>query len=117
MCNSLHKDFEPIRPSGIGWKVLSPGGRSWALEQEYDKDSEGWIEWEKRFDNMGDGFCFFLDKEEARKMMLEMECEEVLEQIEYEGGLGTFPEYGIFGEDNPPLQITLCKRFRIIEEM
>ena len=116
MCNRLHEDSEPIPEKGTGWKLFGPDRLSWCLARKYlGRDKKGWVTWSKsRFDE--GGFCFFLDKVEAVRVLCACRTDDNnLFPIEYEGGLGTHEEPSMLGTKHRPPKVALCKRFRIKE--
>lgn len=124
MCNRLHYGHAKIPKVGKGWKIFQKGINKknvlfpMSKPGDYTKDPKGWTTWNSRFD--GDGFCFFLTREAARKVLSQWkgyfhgssnQC--VVRRIEYEGGLGKFLEDQIIGPK--PHLIALCKKFRVVE--
>lgn len=125
MCNYLHLDSQPIPKSGKGWKIFERQKKRLLglLGVEYVLTND-WVKWDKEDEigglfPSGDGFCFFLTKEEADRVngLWNRICtrQTIVVEIEYDEGLGTHTDKGMMGEDCP-VEIALCKAFRVIGE-
>ena len=106
MCNSLHKDSQPIPKSGLAWKVFSKiNGKlyPWSISNKPYIPGK-WYQWSRPEE--GDGFCFIITRSKAR----EFKCDgDVIRRIEYRGGLGCHFDEWLGSE------VAICKQFRIIE--
>jgi hypothetical protein len=135
MCNELHEESRPIPASGAGLKMFSVDPASPDLflpwlgpGRLYEADADGWITWQEG--RRGDGFAFFRGPGEAN-VYYDYLCHRyetiwvggkyrrhvptwrsgiliVLQEIEYDSGLGEHREAGMQN-----CTIALCKRFRI----
>ena len=125
MCNYLHDNYKPIPKKGFGWKIfqVKNGELCSLLAGDFYKKNEGeWVEWDWRY---GDGFCFYLSRDEARRALREwVKRDPLLSEmykikykvafIEYEKGLGSFVEKNMIkGCD---FEIALCQKFRVINK-
>ena len=121
MCNKLHWNHEDISTEGHGWKLFGkgPGGRRQTLvfNEDYLSPVDGIVAYCEAIGD-GDGFCFFLSKQEAERAKRawndygHMDC--YLEEIEYWGGKGQQTEEEFVKAWS--FRIALCKKFRIVEE-
>jgi hypothetical protein len=140
MCNCLHEDSKPIEEEGEGWKMFTRNYEEgygklaiWVENGEFDyrnKNADGWIMWDcndieakyKASNRMG--FCFFKSPaslEQAKKVArnyntINPDFQDIICKIKYRGGLGHHMDRGTFGPDYP-VDICLCKEFKIIEEI
>ena len=131
MCNRLHEDSQPIPEEGTGWKVFTktrnlsnPELGIWIENGllTHDYDSDGWCRWdpERFFDSEDCGFCFMVDEESvdtfkyyAKPDDVRYFYEDVVKKIKYRKGLGHHVDHGFM---DPPVDIALCREFKIIEE-
>lgn len=127
MCNFIHDAHQPIAKKGFGWKLFSPGGTSCFAGLSYQYDDEwkcnerNWFRWDKSI--KGDGFCFFLYKKEALRVLkawqksFDHDCLVVsdpndveLRRIEYRDGLCQQQEFGMI--DGITVAMALCEAWR-----
>jgi hypothetical protein len=117
----LHGDSKLIPKTGFGYKIFER--RESKLTPMCDSFSFGklgkWVKWDSdRFGGKGIGFCFFLTKEEADRLLLAWNKDTgirkcIIMQIEYNNGLGTHSEHNIMCGRS--FQIALCREFRIVK--
>jgi hypothetical protein len=123
MCNKLHDDSQPIPEKGIGYKLMLGEGRLPLVNfNEYEVGHDKWIKikWKYKWDQF-EGFCFFLNLQEAEKAgkawadddRVERAGRTELWKIEYDGGLGAHKEHGFIGDKG--WNIALCAAFRLVE--
>lgn len=123
MCNRLHEDSTPIAETGTGYKLFRQSDEMvFPLISDtinYKVDEDGWVRWNNKFEEEGDGFCFFLTREEAKRalalwsLVSRRTCE-VVRQIRYGGGLGKHAETGFI--TNCLFVVGLCKEFTVLED-
>lgn len=122
MCNLLHYDSKPIPAEGIGYKVFYDFYRQCFSREDYSIDKDDWI----RYCGGQDGFCFFLTKKEAMRMLSSWRRNyrnghhgilnsnnRSIRKIAYRGGLGKAIENNLI--TNRYFTIALCKEFKILE--
>lgn len=123
MCNWIIRHWDgsvnPIPQTGTGWKFRAKVSYDKApiTKDRYQYDPDGWCRWTGVY--LGDGFCFFLTKEEAR-LALEMWTEATshqrgrlkltISEIEYEGGLGSKLEHSFVGDRG--FTVGICTGFK-----
>jgi hypothetical protein len=121
MCNSLHSDSKPIKENGYGYKVFTVKDNKFyqmrSNSQLYFPALDGWIKWEKD-DFSGDGFCFFLQKREAGRLLKRWSSafyddSFVVKRIQYRKGMGIHIEDNIVKKFK--FKTALCREFRILE--
>ena len=129
MCNYLNEDATPIPAKGFGWKMfeIHDGEGNDALflggivqpYKHYRKgglNSEGWVNWID-FNVGEEGFCFFLDKQDALTALKRWKARSkgriILRKIEYRHGLGLNKEWGMFEIQSEPINVALAKSFRL----
>jgi hypothetical protein len=124
MCNQLHPDSTPIKETGRGYKVFTslevgewraghrPGLSSMCIAGNRTYPVRKRIVWAQAPDNPFQGFCFFLDLEEARKLLRSWNNHFVILPIKYRKGLGAHVEDKI--TEKIPFKIALCKGFTIL---
>lgn len=107
MCNWIMRNWEGdihrIPQTGTGWKFRAKISydKSPITKDRYQYDPDGWCRWAGLY--LGDGFCFFLTKEEAELALVmwtgatayqKDRLQLTVSEIEYEGGLGSKLEPG-----------------------
>jgi hypothetical protein len=126
MCNSVHLDTKPIKKTGVGYKLFAtklvgqryrPIFTDRLYKKKYYKGKK-WVIWNEASE---EGFCFFLTKKEAQKLLNNLRKDEdgsyeniKIKKIQYEGGLGKHWEDGI---TEKVFLIGLCTHFRIINSL
>ena len=125
MCNRIlrldteGRKVQPIPEKGVGWKIFSiwksPSDLSSLVKRDdYEMISDGWINWDG---SSSEGFCFFLNKEEAercRKLWCSRMWNCVVRKIEYEKGIQERDEDKFISGETT--RVALCHKFRIVEE-
>ena len=119
MCNFLHDKYSKIKPAGIGYKIFGPNQSPCFIDDSYQfEDKSGnnrWISWKK--DYIGDGFCFFVSKREAFRLLKELSyygfSDHYVYTIEYSQGLGKHIENNITVKK--VYTTAICKRFQILD--
>lgn len=125
MCNRIlrldteGRKVQPIPEKGVGWKIFgigesSIGPRSLMYRDYYEISPDGWINWDE---SSSEGFCFFLNKEEAErcgKLWCSRMWNCVVRKIEYEKGIQERDEDKFISGETT--RVALCHRFRIVEE-
>ena len=123
MCNCLHSCSEPINEKGVGYKlfdgsyllgnVLTP---LFGLRAPYCSRQDGSVHWLKN--KSGNGFCFFLTKKEAERLLRELQKgnnpiykDTIVVKIKYSGGLGKHMENNIISGES--FETALCESFKI----
>lgn len=112
MCNRIHVEHEVIPDKGRGWKLFSEFRTSWIKRDPYDIDPDGFATFKGQPE---EGFCFFLNQEEAKKALTKIQVNEdpdfpsYLFEIVYEGGMCKQIERHFIGIR---VEIALCKRFK-----
>ena len=120
MCNFIHKEHKVLeQKEGIGYKLFT-GHLSLVREMAYTSTRSGWTNWHKNYS--GDGFVFFLDKNEALKAFYlwigkdeERAIHTQLWEIQYKRGLVEQVEYFFMGDIG--WNIALCKSFKKVEQI
>lgn len=111
MCNSLEKPFKKIPESGIGYKLfnISHHKKEYVLGyiNDFKFEKNKWYNWSKRI-SYEDGFCFFIDIEDARIYKNSYDNQTGIYKIKYSGGLG---------KKHLENDICLCKKFKILERV
>jgi hypothetical protein len=126
MCNFYDhsNNGKKIEKEGKGWKIFVVGDINGRLRRAntshlYKQDGK-WIIWKDRC-GQGDGFCFFLDKKEAERV-LELCIKNwrtyipgkfVLKEIEYQDGIGECNEYYMF-DSYITVRKAICKAFKVV---
>lgn len=128
MCNQIHLISKPIKKEGKGWKIFSRDGDSCFGFDTYVKEEDGTVVWEEELMIGGKGFCFFLQRREAEKLLRELKRSTItaitefeknyyryhhIRQIRYAEGLVRQTEDNIAGRGE--YKCALCRRFQIID--
>ena len=140
MCNFLLEQSEEIPEVGIGWKIVQKHGAmiyvnnmpAKSLNKYKYKDRQNFIHWRKgvktdtkyegTYLSNGQGFCFFLTKEEAKLSLKALKQKTPfnleIKKIEYQKGLGvnTNIRGTKFCLEYQPIRIALCKKFRFASD-
>lgn len=117
MCNFLERDgikVHPIPTTGFGWKLKRKRTKGFVPpirrnHYQYTFDKDGWCHWDM-VKNWADGFCFFIDKEEAERAAKMWGANLEACKIEYAKGLGTRKEHHFIARKS--FNVALCKSFR-----
>jgi len=129
MCNTLHAGYKKIPNRGKGFKIFTVGEDGlYPMFHWLDKPYKAYVAIEWREDaefEEGDGFCFFLDREEAYRCIMDCvidtyddDCDLdraiswVILPIEYSGGKGKCIERKI--TEGKKYNIAIATSFRII---
>ena len=121
MCNQIKKGIQPIKEKGFGYKIFIKKDKKLFgpfSSKCYDK-IKGWIIWNNsKSADKDDGFCFFTNKKEAKKLLTTLHNYSygrtlVIHKIEYKKGLGKQSEKYC----NCKYKHALCREFKILEEI
>jgi len=128
MCNFIHENHHKIQEaqkSGVGYKLFSHNGGQLAstLDKMYIIDDDEYIRWKHEKDDfVGDGFCFFFDKEEALRALKDWRASSPLDQHFRGAQMKKIYYNDAFCRQierlfihNKSYEIGLCKEFRILE--
>lgn len=112
MCNSLDHNSKKIPEEGTGYKIFSLKNNK--LEPVFNQllkpfPINKWIKWKKR--NSYEGFCFFLNKKDAKKY-LDILPPDLILKIIYKKGLGKQKTYSLHLYKK--VEIAICKEFKIL---
>ena len=129
MGNKLHKGYKKINASGTGWKlfqICNPDGKvkilcpvvsggTIAYRYKLCLTNPKRVIWDALLDGYNDGFCFFLDKDQAirseKAWKKETGHQTVVLKINYYDGLGEHEE-GQFVQAFSP-SVAICKSFEL----
>lgn len=129
MCNLLHSDSKPIPENGFGYKIFTKGPKD-SLVPVFGRSSyvkaKDWINWRPSLywndqrTHIETGFCFFMTKKEAEKMLKACQGADrgsyndcCILKIQYRKGLGCHKEGGVI--TGKFFKTALCKGFKILE--
>ncbi len=119
MCNKIHKEHEVIKEEGFGWKLFTiRKGKLYPLCKigHFTTPTKEWVVWNKKHVDThpdDDGFCFFLDKDEAQVALRSWGCGS-LRKIAYRKGICEQIEHHFIAGN--AFKIALCKEFKIIKK-
>ena len=119
MCNRIHKEHEPIKKTGVGWKLFRTNhGHFYPLCKvgRFNAPTKEWVMWDEEHPNVRNndaGFCFFLDEQEAEDTHRYWGTN-VLRKIAYRRGICRQVENSFRG--GHVLNVALCKSFKILKK-
>lgn len=126
MCNRRHRDGVPIKRHGIGWKIFdqTTDSKSGALANlvtcfggaPISPQKSGLVKWKSKMAPDGEGFCFFLTKEEAERCLVTLNSpiNPIIKKLHFYGGIEKHQEVGI--KSGYSFETALCKSYRILTE-
>ena len=121
MCNDAHFDSTPIPTEGFGYKlfcyVLLSIKNDTPLtlchdQHAYRTGADGWTHFDQP--SLGVGFCFLLNRAEARRAKKYWPWPTVIRRIQYAGGVCKHTERYFVTGQTPVM--ALCKSFKILHQ-